>query len=97
MTWIGAIVLFAMIWFLFFLLLLPRGEQTQAESGAIEPGTPPGAPANLNIGRKALITTIATIVTLGLITLIVELEVVSFSDFNHLLPRSFSQVVADKN
>ena len=49
----SAIVLFAVIWFMVFLVVLPLGLQTQAEAGEIVPGTHGSAPANLNIKRKA--------------------------------------------
>ena len=48
----SALVLFAVIWFMVFLVVLPLGLQTQAEAGEVVPGTPGSAPANLNLKRK---------------------------------------------
>lgn len=54
----SAIVLFAVIWFMVFFVVLPLGIQTQAEAGEIVPGTHGSSPANLDIKRKAKITTL---------------------------------------
>ncbi len=54
----SAIVLFAVIWFMTFLIVLPLGLQTQAEAGEVVPGTHGSAPANINIKGKAKTTTI---------------------------------------
>ena len=53
----GAIVLFAVIWFLTLLVLLPVGIRTQEEAGDVTPGTPSSAPEDPMIGRKLLWTT----------------------------------------
>ena len=50
----GAIVLFAVIWFLTLLVLLPVGIRTQEEAGDVTPGTPSSAPVDPMIGRKLL-------------------------------------------
>lgn len=54
----AAIVLYAVLWFLVFLVVLPIRETSQAEAGKIVPGTPAGAPAGENVGRKARLTTL---------------------------------------
>ena len=45
----SAIVLFAVIWFMLFLIILPLGLQTQSEAGEVVPGTHGSAPANVQI------------------------------------------------
>lgn len=57
----GAIVLFAVIWFVTLLVVLPIGLRTQEEAGEVEPGTPASAPADPRIGRKLVWTTVVTI------------------------------------
>ena len=52
MTITGAIVLFAVIWFVTLLVALPIGLRTQEEVGEVTPGTPASAPADPRIGRK---------------------------------------------
>ncbi len=47
-----------------FFIVLPIRFVTQADTGTVVPGTPPGAPAVENVKRKAWITTgIATVVS----------------------------------
>lgn len=58
MTITAAIVLFAVIWFMTFLIVLPLRLVTQGEAGVVEPGTHSSAPADAQVGRKARITTI---------------------------------------
>ena len=53
----SAIVLFAVIWFIAFLVILPLGLQTQAEAGEILPGTHESSPANLQMRSKVRLTT----------------------------------------
>ncbi|MCC7320362.1 MAG: DUF1467 family protein [Rubellimicrobium sp.] len=51
------IIVFAVIWFLVFLVILPLRLTTQAEAGEVVPGTPQSAPAEARVGRKAALTT----------------------------------------
>lgn len=53
----SALVLFAIIWFVAFLVILPLGLQTQAEAGEIVPGTHGSSPANLQMRSKVRLTT----------------------------------------
>ncbi len=74
----SALVLYAVIWFMTFLVVLPIRVQTQGDLGEIVPGTHAGAPEVHNVRRKAWITTgvaavlwviIAGIIVSGWITL----------------------------
>ncbi len=59
----SAIVLYAVLWFLVMLTVLPVRLRTQGEEGKVVPGTPPGAPANFNLRSTAyLVSAIALIV-----------------------------------
>lgn len=53
----SAIVLFAMIWFITLLIVLVVRQPSQAEAGHVVPGTHPGAPADVQLKRRLLITT----------------------------------------
>jgi predicted secreted protein len=57
----GGIVIFAVIWFLTLLVVLPIGERTQGEAGEVTPGTPASAPADPRIARKFLWTTVVAV------------------------------------
>lgn len=54
----AAIVLYAVTWFMTLFVVLPLRTRTQDEANHVEPGTPPGAPAQEEIGRMAWITTL---------------------------------------
>ena len=63
----AAIVLFAVTWFMVFFCVLPLRFRSQAEEGAVTPGTPASAPEDPMIARKAKITTaIAAVIFAGL-------------------------------
>jgi predicted secreted protein len=53
----SAIVLFAVIWFMVFLIAIPIRLQTQGDVGRIVPGTHAGSPEVHNLKKKAWITT----------------------------------------
>ncbi len=54
----SAIVLFAVIWFMTFLIVLPLRNQTQGEAGDVVPGTHASAPANVDMRRKVRVTSL---------------------------------------
>ncbi|SDX91427.1 DUF1467 family protein [Citreimonas salinaria] len=53
----SGIVLFAVIWFMTFLCIIPLRLQTQGDLGKIVPGTHAGSPEVHNLKRKAWLTT----------------------------------------
>lgn len=57
----GSIVLFAVIWFMIFLMALQIRVTSQADAGSVVPGTPAGAPANFDLRGKMRITTFITV------------------------------------
>jgi len=73
MTVTAALVMYAITWFMTFFLVLQWRPRSQADANHVEPGTPPGAPAEENVGRKAWVTTlIATPIWLGLCAVILS-------------------------
>ena len=58
----SAIVLFAVIWFMVFLIVIPIRLQTQGDVGQVVPGTHAGSPEVHNLKKKAWITTGVSIV-----------------------------------
>lgn len=70
MTITGAIVLYAVFWFMGLLVALPLGLKTQGDVGA-DPDTPAYTPLNANVRRKMLwVTAIAFALWLPLTLLI---------------------------
>ncbi|MCF6444055.1 DUF1467 family protein [Nereida sp. MMG025] len=54
----SAIVLFAVIWFMVFLIVLPLRLVTQGDAGELVPGTHKSAPVDPQLKRRAKITTV---------------------------------------
>ncbi|MCT4554531.1 MAG: DUF1467 family protein [Pelagimonas sp.] len=52
----SALVLYAVIWFMTFLIVIPIRLQTQGDVGDVVPGTHAGSPEVHNLKRKAWIT-----------------------------------------
>ena len=78
----SAIVLFAVIWFLTFLIIIPFRVKTQGDLGAIVKGTQAGAPEVHNLRKKAIITTGASLVLWLVITLIILSEFITIQDID---------------
>ncbi len=78
----SAIVLFAVIWFMVFLVVLPIRLKTQADVGEITRGTPPGAPHDAQIGRRIRITTVITMALWAVIAGIIVSGAISVRDFD---------------
>ena len=57
MSIISAIVLYAVIWFMVFLVVIPIRLKTQGDLGDVVPGTHAGAPEIHQLKKKAWITT----------------------------------------
>ena len=59
----GAIVMYAVTWFMVFYMVLTLRVRSQADTGQVEPGTPKSAPADAKIVQRAKLTTIiATVI-----------------------------------
>ncbi|WP_210527006.1 DUF1467 family protein [Rubellimicrobium arenae] len=68
----GAIVLFAVTWFMVFFIVLPLGNVTQGDAGQIVPGTHASSPHEFDLGRKMRITTIwAVVIWAGLSAMLI--------------------------
>jgi predicted secreted protein len=62
MTVTTSIATFFLIWWVTLFAVLPWGIRSQHEGSEMAPGTDPGAPIGVRIGRKLLWTTLVTIV-----------------------------------
>ena len=88
----SAIVLFAVIWFLTFLIIIPFRVKTQGDLGAIVKGTQAGAPEVHNLRKKAIITTGASLVLWLVITLIILSEFITIQDIDF-----FGKMIVESN
>lgn len=90
MTITAALVLFAVIWFLTLLVVLPIRIKTQGDLGDIVPGTHAGAPEVHYMKKKIWITTGITLILWAIIAGIILSGWISVRDFdwlNQLEPR----------
>lgn len=78
----GGVVLFAVVWFLVFFIALQIRPDSQAEAGEIVPGTPAGAPANVQMKRKVIWTTMITVVLWSVIAATILSGVVTLKDID---------------
>ncbi|MCH2075704.1 MAG: DUF1467 family protein [Rhodobacteraceae bacterium] len=63
----SAIVLYAVIWFLTLLCVIPVRLETQGDKGEIVPGTHAGSPVNPQMKKRFLVTTIIAFVLWAII------------------------------
>lgn len=78
----GGIVLFAVIWFMVFFVVLPLRFRSQAEAGAVVPGTPEGAPHEPALWKKVRITTVFAVVIWGAIAFVILSGAVTLRDID---------------
>ncbi len=78
----SAIVLFAVIWFMTFLIVLPLRMQTQGDAGDIVPGTHASAPADPQMRRKVKITTLWAIPIWAVIAGVILSGVITVRDLD---------------
>lgn len=82
MTVTGAIVLFAVMWFLILFMALPIGVRSQADDGDVVPGTPGSAPSEPMIRKKIVWTTAITVVLWTIIVGVIVSGAVHINDLN---------------
>ena len=76
--WFSQIAIFLLIWFVILFAVLPFGVQ---QSSNPEPGHDPGAPTNPKLGRKAIVTTVISLLIWGVyyyLTQVLGYSVLSF-------------------
>jgi predicted secreted protein len=78
MTWLGAAVVFAVVWWLVLFMVLPFGAAPPAE---VEPGMATSAPAKPRLAVKMAITTILAALVTALIAWLID------SGLIHLRPQ----------
>lgn len=87
----SGIVLYAVIWFMTFLVVIPIRLQTQGDVGRVVPGTHSASPEVHNLKRKAWLTTAISAVLWIIIASIIVFEVITVRDidgwmFNRMPP-----------
>ena len=80
-----AVAIYFIIWRTVLFAVLPFGVRSQEESGAVAPGTDPGAPVFHRIGRKLVWTTVAATVVFAVCYVIYTRRLISLDDLASLL------------
>ena len=78
----SAFVLFAVIWFLTFLVVIPFKIKTQGDLGVVLKGTQAGAPEVHDLRIKAIITTGVSLILWLFITILILSEIVTIEDID---------------
>jgi predicted secreted protein len=80
-----AIAIYFIIWWTVLFAVLPFGVRSQQESGAVAPGTDPGAPAIPKLWRKLVWTTVAASVVFALCVIVYTYRLVTLDGLAALL------------
>ncbi|NRB19537.1 MAG: DUF1467 family protein [Rhodobacteraceae bacterium] len=80
----SGLVLYAVLWFLTFLVIIPIRLVTQGDKGTVVPGTHASAPETHYLKQKAIITTVVAALLWALIAGIILSEVISINDMDWL-------------
>ncbi|CUI66792.1 DUF1467 family protein [Cognatishimia activa] len=89
----SALVMYAVVWFMTFLMVIPVRLQTQGDVGKVVPGTQAGAPEHHHLKKKAWITTAIAAVVWAILFWIITQGIIEVRDFdwmNRLPPVSES-------
>lgn len=78
----SALVLYAVFWFMTFLIALPIRVRTQGDLGDVIPGTHAGAPEHHHLKKKAWITTGIAFVLWAITVYVILSGWISVSDFD---------------
>jgi predicted secreted protein len=78
MSWVSGVVLYVILWCIVLFAVLPWGVRPAEPS---DPGYAAGAPANPQLPKKALWTTVITAAIWLVIFLVIEADVISFRDW----------------
>jgi predicted secreted protein len=82
-----AIAIYFIIWWVMLFAVLPWGVRSQQESGAISPGTDPGAPVSPRVWRTLIATTVAASVVFALCAVVYSYRLVTIEGLAALLGR----------
>jgi len=84
---VSAIVLYAIVWFMLFLIILPIRIQTQGDLNEIVPGTHAGAPEHHHLKKKALWCTGLSFLIWGFFVAVILSGVISVDNLENWVGR----------
>ncbi|WP_425101739.1 DUF1467 family protein [Tropicibacter sp. S64] len=91
----SGIVLYAVLWFLTFLVVIPIRLQTQGDLGEIVPGTHAGSPEVHNLKKKAWITTGVAAVIWAILATIILSGWISVRDIDSVMGQRMSPATSE--
>lgn len=80
-----AVAIYFIIWWVALFAVLPFGVRSQEESGAVAPGTDPGAPAIPHLKRKLIWTTLVACLVFALCFVVYSYRLISIDDLAAML------------
>lgn len=79
MTWMSAVLVYVVLWWVIFFVTLPFGVRSPDEAGEeVLPGNAPSAPVRPRLWLKACVTTLVAAVLWGVAYYLIESNIVSF-------------------
>ena len=84
---VSGLVLYAIVWFMLFLIILPIRVQTQGDLNDIVPGTHAGAPEHHHLKKKALWCTGLSLLIWGVFTAIILSGVITVDNLEDWVGR----------
>jgi predicted secreted protein len=78
----SALVLYAVIWFMTFLIVIPIRLKTQGDVGRVVPGTHAGSPEEHNLKRKAWLTTLISAILWAIIAGVIVSGLITVEDID---------------
>ena len=91
---VSAIVLYAIVWFMLFLVILPIRVQTQGDLNEVVPGTHAGAPEHHHLKKKALLCTLIAFAIWGAFVAIILSGKISVDDLENWVGRGAPAVTS---
>ena len=86
MTWVSALAVFLIVWWVVLFAMLPFGLKTQDEDGDVTLGTVPSAPRGPHMLKAVIRTTLVSLVICALFYGVTKGLGYSFDDIPHIIP-----------
>ncbi|MEM7643045.1 MAG: DUF1467 family protein [Pseudomonadota bacterium] len=84
----SALVVFAMVWAMIFLIGLQIGQRTQGDAGERVPGTHESSPVEFRLGPRVFWTTLLTLVIWGTLVWLITSGLITIDSLRWITGRS---------
>jgi predicted secreted protein len=86
MTWISAIAVYFILWWIVLFAVLPFSLRTQDDADDVTLGTTASAPHGRHVGRAMLRATLASLVIFGILVLLTRYFGLGIDDIPQIVP-----------